>query len=66
MRARLRAELDKKLQEWIDEQCSSDDWPRIWLHADMSEDMGDAAADLFDTVDINQGWLRREGYLSDV
>ena len=63
MRARLKAELDKKMEEWIAENCELDDWSQVYVHESMAEDMADTAADVFETVEINQLWLKQQGHL---
>ena len=63
MRERLKAELDKKMEEWVAENCELDDWPQVYVHESMAEDMADTAADVFETVEINQLWLKQQGHL---
>ena len=64
MKARLKAELDQKMEDWITENCEMDDWPQCYVHESMAEHLADAAADVFDTVEINQLWLKEQGHLT--
>lgn len=43
MTTRLKAELEKHIQKWMDQNCEEDDWPITWIYPEIVEDMALAA-----------------------
>jgi len=49
MSTRLRADLEARIQGWININCEKGDWEGldVWVHAEMAEDMALAAYTVF-------------------
>lgn len=58
----LRNELIKAMQEWIEDNCDSDDWgsTAIVIHSEMSVHMAEAAFSVFQAANKSQQYLREE------
>jgi NAD(P)H-hydrate repair Nnr-like enzyme with NAD(P)H-hydrate epimerase domain len=63
MNTLLMAKLEEKIQEWADDNCESDAWPR-WTGMDTILLMTEAARAVFDAVMEAQEYAIREGFLS--
>lgn len=58
---KLKAELYKVIDEWIQRECEKDNWPNIIIGDKTSELMTDAATSVFDAMLESQQYMRREG-----
>lgn len=62
MNTQLKARLEIKIQEWIDENCEEDYWPQIWMGDFTVELMATAAMSVFNACQDSQEYAEREGY----
>lgn len=47
MSTRLLAGLEKKMNEWITENCEEDDWPNALVHPALERQMASSAYSVF-------------------
>ena len=61
---RLKIELTKFIQNWIEQECTEGDWEStgIIVHQDIAEDMADAAYSVFQAVHKAQSYAKEEGF----
>jgi hypothetical protein len=64
MNTLLQAKLEKKIQEWADDNCESDAWPDGYTGADTVILMAEAACAVFDAAMKVQEYTIREGFLA--
>ena len=66
MNLELRLKLQKKIVDWMDENCEDlKIWPEIYIGESLHKDMTNAAASVFDAVEDIQKYLKEDGYLDD-
>lgn len=64
MNTRLLAELESKIQAWMDACCEDSDWPCHTVTSDQAVAiMAKAAALVFDASHEGQSFAAREGYV---
>lgn len=54
MKASLLASLEETIQNWMDTNCTDDNWPDCWVYDDLAEDMTKAAAAIMDACEKGQ------------
>ena len=65
MNTQLKALLERKIQEWADENCKSAEWPDGWTGENTVFLMAEAASAVFDAVMEAQEHAIREGMLAE-
>ena len=66
MNLELRLKLQKKIVEWMDENCEDlEIWPEIYIGESLHRDMTDAATSVFNAVEDIQKYLKEDGYLEN-
>jgi len=48
MRTILLAALEKKIRDWMDEECEGEYWPDLYVHDNLATQMAAAAEAVFD------------------
>jgi hypothetical protein len=63
----LKATLYKKINEWIEENCDSDEWgeTRVFVGIETGEHMTNAAYAVFLGIVEAQKYGRQEGFFND-
>jgi hypothetical protein len=65
MNSKLYAKLEHHIDEWVDNNCDSADWPLVVVGDRTIELMARAAQAVFDACEESQAYAVREGYLKD-
>lgn len=65
MHAKLYADLQQKIQEWVDEHCEENEWPDIIIGNKTVDCMTKVAASVFDACQESQEYAKREGYFDN-
>jgi len=60
MNNRLKASLEKAIQEWADKECESSDWPNGWCYEGQIEHMALAASLVSDASNQGQEFAENE------
>ncbi len=61
MTAQQYADLERRIQQWIDKWSCDDSWPNIVAGADTVQHMARGAQHVFDACLESQEYGRREG-----
>jgi len=65
MNINLKATLYNAIEKWMNDNCESDDWPKIYVGNKTSDLMAEAAASVLDAVEEFQVYGIKEGYISE-
>jgi hypothetical protein len=65
MNINLKVTLYNAMEKWMNDNCESDDWPKMFVGNKTSDLMAEAAASVFDAVEEFQVFAMKEGYLED-
>ena len=60
MSTRLLSELEKKINEWITENCDADDWISELVHPNMKRQMASAAYSVFAATQDGQEYAKEQ------
>ncbi|WP_435310678.1 hypothetical protein [Primorskyibacter sedentarius] len=60
MKTGLLASLEAQIEQWLNDNCESSDWPQAWMYEDIVRDMAKAAALVFDANHKGQDFAKRE------
>lgn len=60
MSTRLLADLEKKITEWITENCGEDDWPYGLVHPALERQMASAAYSVFAACNDGQEYAKQQ------
>jgi hypothetical protein len=63
MNARLYANLEAAINEWMELECTGTDWPDVYVGQRTAEMMAKAAASVLDACEESQAHAKREGYV---
>lgn len=64
MSTRLLAELEKKVNEWVTENCETDDWPNGYVHPALERQMASAAYSVFAACNDGQEYANQQQCLT--
>jgi len=62
----LKEKLYVVINDWMNNNCQTEDWPNIFVGDKTSKLMTKAAASVFDAVEEVQVYCEKEGYLKEV
>lgn len=58
----LKGRLIQKIEEWMNENCESDEWEETdhYVHTTLKNEMGNAAESVYDATVNYQIWAKEE------
>ena len=62
MNINLKATLHNAMEEWMNDNCNTDNWPNMYVGDKTSDLMAEAAASVFDAVEEIQVYGKEEGF----
>lgn len=64
MNAKAYADLEQRIQDWMDAWCEAEEWPEVIIGNETVANMATAARVVLDACVESQRYAKQEGYVT--